>query len=83
MLLDFFVVWMLCTKLSVMDVFSCRFCTSLADEEQAENDRFLEECMVDNTLRDKMAILTRTFYNRRKVNFLFFYQVIKGRVLDW
>ncbi|XP_033625714.1 hydrocephalus-inducing protein homolog [Asterias rubens] len=44
-----------------------RFCTSLADEEQAENDRFLEECMVDNTLRDKMAILTRTFHNRRKM----------------
>ena len=32
-----------------------------------ERSRFLEECMVDPSLRDKLSILTRTFQNRRKV----------------
>ena len=45
----------------------CRFCDTLNNEEGAEHDRFLEECISDPTLRDKMSILSRTFQNRRKV----------------
>ena len=33
----------------------------------AERDRFLEECIADPSLRDKMSILSRTFKNKKKV----------------
>nr|XP_006823299.1 PREDICTED: hydrocephalus-inducing protein homolog [Saccoglossus kowalevskii] len=44
-----------------------RFCQDLGAEEEMERDRFLEECITDPTLRDKMSLLTRTFKNRRRL----------------
>uniref|UniRef100_H2XZ27 Hydin adenylate kinase-like domain-containing protein n=1 Tax=Ciona intestinalis TaxID=7719 RepID=H2XZ27_CIOIN len=44
-----------------------KFCSELTEEENQEQDRFLEECIVDPTLRDRLAILTRTFDNRRNI----------------
>ncbi|XP_077982980.1 hydrocephalus-inducing protein homolog isoform X2 [Glandiceps talaboti] len=44
-----------------------RFCHDLSAEEEMERDRFLEECITDPTLRDKMSLLTRTFKNRRRL----------------
>ena len=37
-------------------------------EENADTDRFLEECVQDPTLRDKLSILSRTFKNRKRVS---------------
>nr|KAG5712964.1 hypothetical protein BaRGS_021758 [Batillaria attramentaria] len=36
-------------------------------EENTDTDRFLEECVADPTLRDKLSILSRTFQNRKRV----------------
>lgn len=36
-------------------------------DEASEKDRFLEECIQDPSLRDKMAILSRTFQNKNRV----------------
>ncbi|XP_070194710.1 hydrocephalus-inducing protein homolog isoform X4 [Littorina saxatilis] len=36
-------------------------------EENTDTDRFLDECVQDPTLRDKLAILGRTFQNRKRV----------------
>lgn len=36
-------------------------------EENTDTDRFLEECVADPTLRDKLSILSRTFQNRKKL----------------
>ena len=44
-----------------------RITSALEMEEKADNDRFLEECVQDPTLRDKISILGRTFQNRRMV----------------
>ncbi|XP_071959113.1 hydrocephalus-inducing protein homolog isoform X2 [Antedon mediterranea] len=44
-----------------------RFCQDLESEEVMDHDRFLAECISDPTVRDKMAILTQTFNNRRKL----------------
>jgi hydrocephalus-inducing protein len=44
-----------------------RYSGTLESEEAAEKDRFLEECIADPSLRDKMSILTRTFKNKQKV----------------
>lgn len=50
-------------------VCSCfRFCEELQQEEHQEKDRFLEECIQDLSLRDKMAVLTRNFQSRRRVS---------------
>ncbi len=46
---------------------SFRFCDGLNNEKGTEHDRFLEECISDPSLRDKMAILSRTFQNRKRV----------------
>ncbi|XP_055892829.1 hydrocephalus-inducing protein homolog isoform X5 [Biomphalaria glabrata] len=35
-------------------------------EENTDTDRFLAECVVDPTLRDKLSILSRTFQNRKR-----------------
>ncbi|XP_052230840.1 hydrocephalus-inducing protein-like isoform X4 [Dreissena polymorpha] len=40
---------------------------SLEDEEKTDSDRFLEECIQDPTLRDKLSILGRTFQNRKQL----------------
>ncbi|CAH1779299.1 unnamed protein product [Owenia fusiformis] len=44
-----------------------RFCNNISQDESNERDRFLEECISDPSLRDKMSILSRTFQNRRKI----------------
>ncbi|XP_033116735.1 hydrocephalus-inducing protein homolog isoform X2 [Anneissia japonica] len=44
-----------------------RFCQDLESEEAMDHDKFLAECISDPTVRDKMAILTQTFSNRRKL----------------
>lgn len=44
-----------------------RFVGDLTDTEKSETDRFLEECITDPSLRDKMSIISRTFQNRRRV----------------
>ncbi|XP_030060864.1 hydrocephalus-inducing protein homolog [Microcaecilia unicolor] len=44
-----------------------RLCFDLHSEEEDETDRFLEECGSDPSLRERLSILTRTFYNRRKM----------------
>ena len=45
-----------------------RITSALENEERADNERFLEECVQDPTLRDKISILGRTFKNRRVVS---------------
>ncbi|XP_053402100.1 hydrocephalus-inducing protein homolog isoform X11 [Mercenaria mercenaria] len=40
---------------------------SLEEEEKTDSDRFLEECIQDPTLRDKLSILGRTFKNRKQL----------------
>ena len=40
-------------------------------EENSDTDRFLEECVADPTLRDKLSILSRTFQNRKRVWIIF------------
>ena len=45
-----------------------RFISEIAGAEQAETDRFLEECITDPSLRDKMSIINRTFQNRKRVS---------------
>ncbi|XP_072277434.1 hydrocephalus-inducing protein homolog [Pyxicephalus adspersus] len=44
-----------------------RFCSDLKLEEEEETDDFLEECIVDPSLRERFSLLSRTFYNRRKM----------------
>jgi len=44
-----------------------RFCSDVSDEEKLERERFLNECIEDPTLRDRLSILTRTFANRRNL----------------
>lgn len=41
--------------------------TRLSLEEKQDSDKFLDECVQDPTLRDKLSILNRTFQNRRKL----------------
>ena len=48
-------------------IFCVRFCNELQDEEIQEKNRFLNECIQDPTLRDRLSILTRTFKNRKNV----------------
>jgi hydrocephalus-inducing protein len=48
-----------------VDVF--RITSALEEEEKTDSDRFLEECIQDPTLRDKLSILGRTFKNRKQV----------------
>ena len=49
--------------------FHFRMCDGMEQEEHTERDRFLEECIQDPSLRDKMSILSRTFQNRKNVSF--------------
>ncbi|XP_035679087.1 LOW QUALITY PROTEIN: hydrocephalus-inducing protein homolog [Branchiostoma floridae] len=43
------------------------YTSELSHEESVERERFLEECITDPTLRDKMSLLTRTYENRRRI----------------
>ncbi|XP_067158936.1 hydrocephalus-inducing protein homolog [Apteryx mantelli] len=42
-----------------------RLCRRLQSQEKDETDRFLKECSVDPTLRERLPILSRTFQNHR------------------
>lgn len=48
-------------------VYCNRFTKGISSEFQMKHDSFLEECILDPTLRDEMAILSRTFQNKQKV----------------
>ncbi|NWX91311.1 HYDIN protein, partial [Nothoprocta pentlandii] len=43
-----------------------RLCGRLQRQEEGETDRFLEECSVDPALRERLALLSRTFQNQRE-----------------
>ncbi|KGL84882.1 Hydrocephalus-inducing protein, partial [Tinamus guttatus] len=42
-----------------------RLCHRLQSQEEGQADRFLEECSVDPTLRERLSLLSRTFQNHR------------------
>ncbi|XP_021112382.1 hydrocephalus-inducing protein homolog isoform X2 [Heterocephalus glaber] len=44
-----------------------RICEDLTKEEKHETDEFLEECIIDPSLREHLSILSRTFENQRKL----------------
>ncbi|XP_069312434.1 hydrocephalus-inducing protein homolog [Eulemur rufifrons] len=44
-----------------------RVCDDLIKEEKDEMDEFLEECIIDPILRDRLSILSRTFENQRRM----------------
>nr|XP_023421731.1 hydrocephalus-inducing protein homolog [Cavia porcellus] len=44
-----------------------RICEELTKEEKQETDEFLEECIIDPSLREHLSILSRTFENQRKL----------------
>ena len=44
-----------------------RFYQELTFREEEQRDSFLEECISDPTLRDKLSLVTRSFKNRIKV----------------
>lgn len=49
------------------DMHRARLIGDIEAEEKQETDRFLEECIEDPTLRDKMSVISRTFQNRKKL----------------
>ncbi|XP_073911808.1 hydrocephalus-inducing protein homolog [Castor canadensis] len=44
-----------------------RVCDELTKEEKYETDAFLEECIIDPSLRERLSILSRTFENQRRL----------------
>ncbi|XP_070307131.1 hydrocephalus-inducing protein homolog isoform X1 [Odocoileus virginianus] len=44
-----------------------RICDDLSKKEKSETDEFLEECIIDPSLRQRLSILSRTFENQRKL----------------
>ncbi|KAM7059176.1 hydrocephalus-inducing protein homolog [Molossus nigricans] len=44
-----------------------RVCEDMTKEEKNETDEFLEECIVDPSLREHLSILSRTFENQRRI----------------
>ncbi|XP_059006937.1 hydrocephalus-inducing protein homolog [Mustela lutreola] len=44
-----------------------RVCDDLSKEEKNETDEFLEECIIDPSLRERLSILSRTFENQRRL----------------
>uniref|UniRef100_A0A8C9M285 HYDIN axonemal central pair apparatus protein n=1 Tax=Panthera tigris altaica TaxID=74533 RepID=A0A8C9M285_PANTA len=44
-----------------------RVCDDLSKEEKNETDEFLEECVIDPSLRERLSILSHTFENQRKL----------------
>ncbi|KAI4571668.1 hypothetical protein MJG53_013774 [Ovis ammon polii x Ovis aries] len=44
-----------------------RVCDDLSKKEKSETDEFLEECIIDLSLRQRLSILSRTFENQRKL----------------
>ena len=48
-------------------LFFFRVCDDLSKKEKSETDEFLEECIIDPSLRQRLSILSRTFENQRKL----------------
>ncbi|XP_049719569.1 hydrocephalus-inducing protein homolog isoform X3 [Elephas maximus indicus] len=44
-----------------------RVCDDLIKEEKSETDEFLEECIIDPSLRERLSVLSRTFENQRRL----------------
>lgn len=44
-----------------------RVCDDLIKEEKNEIDEFLEECVTDPSLRERLSIFSRTFENQRSL----------------
>ncbi|XP_004431871.1 PREDICTED: hydrocephalus-inducing protein homolog [Ceratotherium simum simum] len=44
-----------------------RVCDDLIEEEKNETDEFLEECIIDPSLRERLSVLSRTFENQRRL----------------
>ncbi|KAM5208569.1 hydrocephalus-inducing protein homolog isoform 3-T4 [Hipposideros larvatus] len=44
-----------------------RVCEHLIKEEKNETDEFLEECVIDPSLRERLSILSRSFENQRRL----------------
>nr|XP_012627881.1 hydrocephalus-inducing protein homolog isoform X3 [Microcebus murinus] len=44
-----------------------RICDDLIKEEKGEMNEFLDECIIDPVLRDRLSILSRTFENQRRM----------------
>ena len=65
-----------CTDKHVLNIY--RVLSTLEEEEKTDSDRFLDECIQDPTLRDKLSILGRTFKNRKQVHS--FYMTL---ILNW
>ncbi|XP_032051538.1 hydrocephalus-inducing protein homolog [Aythya fuligula] len=47
------------------DQHKLRLCGRLQQQEEGEMDRFIEECAVDPTLRERLTVLSRIFHNKR------------------
>lgn len=47
--------------------FFFRICDDLSKKEKSETDEFLEDCIIDPSLRQRLSILSRTFENQRKL----------------
>lgn len=52
---------------SHVSCFFFRVCEDLIKEEKNETDEFLEECVMDPSLRERLSILSHTFENRRRL----------------
>ena len=56
-----------------------RFYQELSYREEEQKDSFIEECISDPTLRDKLSLVTRSFMNRMKVGIHLFL----ADIYDW
>ncbi|OBS80649.1 hypothetical protein A6R68_21144 [Neotoma lepida] len=54
-------------KDSVFHLKTRRVCDNLSKEEKLETDMFLEECILDPSLRERLSIVSRIFENQRKL----------------
>ena len=45
-----------------------RFYQELSYKEEERKDNFIEECITDPSIRDKLSLVTRSFKNRIKVS---------------
>lgn len=57
------------TRINLMFIllFFFRVCDDLSKKEKSKTDEFLEECIIDLSLRQRLSILSRTFENQRKL----------------
>lgn len=55
------------SHVSSSSFFFFRVCDDLSKKEKSKTDEFLEECIIDLSLRQRLSILSRTFENQRKL----------------